>query len=73
MKAQQLGLWQKPEPLPLHHHIEIHFDDGTREIVCTASVRMIEVRTKPANYAGFVGGAQTREECSLCSPKEKGK
>ncbi len=65
MKAQQLALWQE-EPLPLHHHMEIHFDDGTREIVCTASTRMIEVRTKPANYAAFVGGVETKEECKIC-------
>jgi hypothetical protein len=60
-----------PPEIP-HHHIEVGYSDGSREITCTASGRDPRTYRQDQLYAGFVGpGYATFEECPLCNPKSQ--
>jgi hypothetical protein len=65
---KQLILWEPPPPVIWHHHIEIIWLSGYREVVCTAQ----PVRGRPGDWqcaGGFVGDAVMPDECSVCHPK----
>lgn len=66
--AAQLSLWGEPEPEIAHHHIQVVFLSGHREVYCTSNAYR---PSRPGDWeweAGFVGGAICAEECSICNP-----
>ncbi len=66
---KQLTLWEEPQPILMHHHIEVVYLSGFRETICTAQ----PVRNKHDDYeleAGFVGGALP-DDCQICHPKRE--
>lgn len=64
--ANQLSLWDEPAPIIWHHHIEVHYYDGSREVVCSADGSK---RRRDNSYAGFVGHAHP-DECQICNAKQ---
>lgn len=66
----QLSLWEEPQPIIWHHHIEVRYQGGAREIVCTGDVKPRQYR-KDGIYAGFIGGAFTPDDCPICNPQRE--
>lgn len=61
--------WVRAQERP-HHHMDLRYRDGRKIIICSEDPNYAE-KTKGDNcYAGFVGGALTREKCSLCNPPQ---
>lgn len=78
---EQLPLWnleniameesKPPEHTPprLHNHMELHYDNGDREIVC-CSAPGPRIYRKDNSYAGFVGMPMQAEQCSICNQRK---
>lgn len=66
--AGQLSLWEEPAPAIPHHHIQVVYLSGHREVYCASG----DYRpSRPDDWeweAGFIGGASCAEECSICNP-----
>jgi len=53
-----------------HHHMELHYDDGFREIICTANPHTVRHPGRN-NYAGFVGpGILAGDYCPICEQEK---
>ncbi len=70
MKPAQLTLWEEPAPVIMHHSIEVGWQSGYREIVCTARTPRPNRPGDYENYAGFVGSAALPQECRICNPQK---
>ncbi len=54
-----------------HHHMELHYDDGFKEIICTADRYRVR-HNAWNNYSGFVGpGIKAGEYCPICDASQK--
>lgn len=52
-----------------HHHMELGYVDGYREVICTANPR--NVRRPGNNYAGWVGAIPSGRYCPICAQADK--
>jgi len=69
---QQLSLWEEPQPVIMHNHMEVIWLSGHREIYCANSPE--RPADRPGDWqweAGFVGLPMLPEACTLCHPAKK--
>lgn len=66
--STQTPVVQAPEQIPLdHHHMELHYDDGHREIICSANPYTVQYDAHSSS-AGYVGDVIPEGQyCSICS------